>query len=213
MPVLREGDGRPKVERIRGTTGRAGRPDQFCPRRVWTLRRPQRTLCDVVGPVHGGITGSRSSSLTNPDPKALMHMPVAGLLGWLVPGLGHIYLGHRGRGLVFLVTITATFWSGVAIGGVRDTVAPHSRKLWFVAQMGAGGNALSAYALHCRVDPDSARSGRMANQSHWMAADAGVHYTGVAGLLNLLVVFDALGRCVVPAAGQQRERGPPGGAP
>ena len=33
-------------------------------------------------------------------------MPIAGLLAWLAPGLGHLYLGERVRGVVCLITIT-----------------------------------------------------------------------------------------------------------
>lgn len=126
---------------------------------------------------------------------SVFRTPLAGLLAWAVPGLGHIFLGHRGRGLVFLVTITATFWSGVAIGGVRGTVDPHERSLWFVAQLCTGGNTGAAYLLNRAVTPSGERHARTAPKyvpPYWVAAEVGVHYTGVAGLLNLLVVLDAL---------------------
>lgn len=135
-------------------------------------------------------------------------MPIAALLAWLVPGLGHIYLGHRGRGIICLVAIIVTFWSGVAIGGVQSTVAPHARKLWFVAQLGTGGNTLAAYALHCRVSPETSRSSKLAVVAPWSAAEIGVHYTGVAGLLNLLVIFDAVSRAETPV---KRRRSSGGG--
>jgi len=126
-------------------------------------------------------------------PSAL-HAPLAGALTWWLPGLGHIYLGQRTRGLVLMVTITATFWSGIAIGGVRDTVDPDKRKLWFVAQLCSGGNTVAAYVLNLGVTSYSARTGAPVRPSHWMSADVGVHYTGIAGLLNLLVIFDVVGR-------------------
>lgn len=128
------------------------------------------------------------------ETTSIVRMPIAGLLTWLVPGLGHIYLGDRSRGLVLFVAIAATFWAGVAIGGVKGTVAPHSRKLWFVAQLCTGGNTLAAYGLHYAVDPKSARSAKPVFGGHWASAEIGVHYTGVAGLLNLLVMFDAIAR-------------------
>lgn len=128
----------------------------------------------------------------------MFRMPIAAFLAWLVPGLGHIYLGHRGRGIICFVVIIVTFWSGVAIGGVQSTVAPQARKLWFVAQLGTGGNTLAAYALHYRVDPKTARSGTIALVAPWSASEIGVHYTGVAGLLNLLVIFDAVARAERP---------------
>jgi hypothetical protein len=124
----------------------------------------------------------------------MIRMPVAGLLSWILPGLGHIYLRQRARGLICLVTITATFWTGVAVGSVQSTVAPKARKLWFLAQLCTGGNTLAAYALHHNVDPDSARSPKQATTPYWASVDVGVHYTGVAGLLNLLVILDAMSR-------------------
>lgn len=142
--------------------------------------------------------------------KSVLDGPVAGLLAWLIPGLGHIYLGHRGRGLVCLVTITATFWTGVAIGGVHATVDPHERKLWFVAQLCTAGNTLGGYALHRSTMPKAAGKNPTAFTAHWASVDVGIHYTGVAGLLNLLVIFDAVGRAepsLVPGRSRPRRTG------
>jgi TM2 domain-containing membrane protein YozV len=136
----------------------------------------------------------------------VLQAPIAGLLAWLFPGLGHFYLGQRARGLVLLVTITITFWAGVAIGGVRGTVDPQERKLWYVAQLCTGGHTLAATALHKWVD----RGGTPAPPAHWLSADIGVHYTGVAGLLNLLVIFDAIGRA--DPSRQRKGRVPEGAA-
>jgi hypothetical protein len=152
--------------------------------------------------------------LADQDSKSIARMPLAGFLAWLVPGLGHIYLGDRVRGIICLITITLTFWTGVAIGSVQGTVAPKSRKLWFVAQVCSGGHALAAFALHRYVDPASAGSEKLRVAGHWASAEVGVHYTGVAGLLNLLVVFDAIARA--DPSFDRRRRGrppPPGGAP
>lgn len=145
--------------------------------------------------------------------KSALDVPVAGLLAWLIPGLGHIYLGHRARGLVCLVTITATFWTGVAIGGVHATVDPHQRKLWFVAQLCTAGNTLSGYALNRATVPGPAGKDPAVVVAHWASADVGVHYTGVAGLLNLLVILDAIGRAEPRLARRQDDREPPGGIP
>lgn len=144
--------------------------------------------------------------MSQQDHASIVQVPLVGFLSWLVPGLGHIFLGHRARGLVCMVTIIATFWCGVAIGSVQGTVAPHYRKLWFVAQLGTGGNTLAAYALHRAVSPESARSSKPVLVSHWMSAEIGVHYTGVAGLLNLLVILDAMARTEPFKAGGRRRR-------
>ncbi len=143
--------------------------------------------------------------------NGLLTGPIAGLLAWLVPGLGHIYLGHRVRGLVCLVTITVTFWTGVAIGGVQATVDPNERTLWFRAQLCTGGNTLAAYGLHRAVEPRPAAGQRPAVVlAHWLSSEVGVHYTGVAGLLNLLIILDALGRADAPSPKRIRRDHPPG---
>jgi len=143
--------------------------------------------------------------------NALLSGPIAGFLGWLVPGLGHIYLGHRVRGIVCLVTITVTFWTGVAIGGVQGTVDPKERTLWFMAQLCTGGNTLAAYGLHSIVEPHPVAGQRPpAVLAHWLSSDVGVHYTGVAGLLNLLAILDALGRADAPYPKSARRDHPPG---
>ncbi len=135
-----------------------------------------------------------------------MRVPLAGFLSWLVPGLGQIYLGDRLRGLVCLVTITVTFWAGIAIGGVSGTVNPESRTLWFVAQLCSGGNTLGALALLRSIEspPDpNADPNEAPYRGPYLSSEVGVHYTGVAGLLNVLVILDALA-CADPAGGYRR---------
>lgn len=144
--------------------------------------------------------------MANQQLTALTRMPIAGLLAWLVPGLGHLYLGHRGRGLVCLVTITVTFWTGVAIGGVRDTVNPNERKLWFVAQLCTAGNTVAGYALHRGLGTGDPDRNQPVGTAHWASVDVGVHYTGVAGLLNLLIIFDAIARADPSSTAKRRER-------
>ncbi len=118
-----------------------------------------------------------------------------------------------------LVTITATFWTGVAIGSVRGTVDPHKRTLWFLAQLGTAGNALAGYALHRWTVPVAgarfqSRTGNAeTSPSHWASAEVGVHYSGVAGLLNLLVILDAIARAEPSLAARRGKRRPPGGVP
>jgi hypothetical protein len=115
-------------------------------------------------------------------------------LAWLLPGAGHIYLGHRARGIIYLVTIGATFWGGVAIAGVHDTVNPQQRFVWFIGQLCTGSHALVAIALnrHSGIDP------REMVDTSFTSVDIGVVYSGVAGLLNLLAILDALARADAP---------------
>ena len=140
--------------------------------------------------------------MSNDNSLSLLRVPVAGLLAWLVPGLGHIYLGQRLRGVICLVIITITFWSGVAIGGVSGTVNPQKRKLWFFAQLCTGGNAMAAYALNRSVARRSA-DGSAPRTGPYLSAEVGVHYTGVAGLLNVLLILDAMA-CADPTGRYRR---------
>lgn len=144
--------------------------------------------------------------------SSVFRAPLAGLLAWILPGLGHIYLGYRTRGLILMVTITATFWSGVAIGGVAGTVNPQQRKLWFVAQLCTGANTLAAASMTSRVMSALPRSKKPPYLGHWSAGDVGVHYTGVAGLLNLLVILDAVARADAPGPGRRNKRKTPQGS-
>lgn len=118
---------------------------------------------------------------------------VAGLLAWLVPGLGHFYLRQYWRGAVFLAVITVTFWCGVAIGGVVNTVAPRSHPAWFVAELCTAGNSLGGLALR-RSLPEISEKSASPYLATWPADDIGLVYCGVAGLLNVLVVLDAIAR-------------------
>lgn len=126
------------------------------------------------------------------EPLPIMRIPIAGLLGWLVPGLGHVYAGDRTRGFIIMVTIGVTFWTGVAVGGVRSTVDAHRKQLWFMAQICAGTHALGAYAAG-----EASRKGMSEGQlttSRWSSVEVALVYTGVAGLLNVLAILDALVR-------------------
>jgi len=118
---------------------------------------------------------------------------MAGLLAWIVPGLGHLFIGERARGLAILITISVTFWGGVAIGSVRDTVHPQIRKAWFMAQICTGSHALISYkwGQAVRSVPASPDDDTLA---YWKSVETAVVYTGVAGLLNLLAILDAITR-------------------
>jgi hypothetical protein len=54
------------------------------------------------------------------------------VLAWIVPGLGHVWLGRRGRGLVFFVVVMATFVLGITSGGA-STVIDRQQPLSYLA--------------------------------------------------------------------------------
>lgn len=160
---------------------------------------------------------------------------VAGLLAWLVPGMGHVYLGRVKRGVILFITITATFWAGVAVGGVM-TVDSRYDRWWFYAQSLTGAHGLIGWYRQEKVYEDVGRElkidqiapaagGRpdsdqmridsklqekgivLANPSEGVARP----YSGIAGLLNLLCIFDAGILGVMGCCGEPRrdEKNPP----
>jgi len=142
--------------------------------------------------------------------------PLALALAWIVPGAGHAYLGRVWQGAVIFVIVGATFWTGIAIGGVM-TVDSVNERWWFVAQMLTGGHGLVSYQRQQRVWAAvseelnvPAVTARMVQRSPQLAANLDQRlarrglaltppadtvaraYSGVAGMLNLMCMFDAL---------------------
>jgi TM2 domain-containing membrane protein YozV len=143
---------------------------------------------------------------------------VALVLGWLIPGAGHVYLGRHLRGAIIFLIIGATFWAGVAIGGVL-TVDYQNERWWFAGQMLTGMHGIIGWhrqqKLYAELAADSEvglppprgtspqrrdtwtyrLDKRLAEQKLSAVAPADTiarAYAGVAGLLNLMCVFDAV---------------------
>ena len=89
---------------------------------------------------------------------------LAAFLGWLVPGLGHMYQRRWGKGGLFMVCILGTFFYGLSIGGGRVVYAsfrePDFRewRLHYLAQVGVGLPALPAaiQAIRTNASPPKA---------------------------------------------------------
>lgn len=139
----------------------------------------------------------------------------AALLAWLVPGAGHVFLGRTVRGVILFLAIGATFWAGVAVGGVM-TVDSRYDRWWFYAQSLTGVHGLVGWYRQDRVYEDilskvgdaeapSGQDGRPTKQQMQIDTEMkkerivlaspgeGVAraYSGIAGMLNLLCIFDA----------------------
>ena len=148
------------------------------------------------------------------------------VLAWIVPGAGHIYLGRVTRGIVIFVAIAAMFWAGVAFGGVT-TVDRQDERWWFVAQMLTGAHGLvgwqrqqSAYSHareQIRVETTARADGaadirdrielKLIEQDLALTApenNVARAYTGVAGLMNLMCLFDALMLSLMGLKGEPR---------
>jgi hypothetical protein len=175
---------------------------------------------------------------------------LAAFLAWLVPGLGHLYQGRRGKGVLFFVCIVGTFVYGLWLGGGRVVYAsvPSPLTRWqYFCQLGVGLPALPAIVQRERIKdgkeqlvadwfmrpprmvpppnqpegftstdqsgntvhhPDEAAQW---NHDYGDMFELGTVFTVIAGLLNLLVIFDAYGGPLVlpPHDGQQHGNKPP----
>ncbi|MEM7576815.1 MAG: DUF6677 family protein [Planctomycetota bacterium] len=123
----------------------------------------------------------------------------AAVLGWALPGLGHIALGHTTRGLVLAVTIGSIWLGGLLIGGV-SVIDRRDHPAWFIGQMMVAPSwVVDRYhdrlrqAWNQRVGTEP-RVDRGYIPAHGKPEELGTLYTALAGLLNLLAIIDVLYR-------------------
>jgi hypothetical protein len=104
------------------------------------------------------------------------------LASWAIPGAGHLWLGRRTKGLVFLVALPLMFVIGLAIRGrlFPFDLSEPLVALAAVADVGIGIPYLVASAL-----------GYGSGEVRAVTYEYGNAFLIVAGLLNLLVVIDA----------------------
>ena len=136
---------------------------------------------------------------------------IAAFLAWLVPGLGHLYQGRRGKAALYAVCILGLFATGFIFGEgkivlwrwlnpMRDS---ENFQPWYLGQFWTGLVALPAL-----IQATLIHWGRGVILGGWMAepqmevlnglhqrggklVEIGKIYTTIAGLLNLLAIFDA----------------------
>jgi hypothetical protein len=104
------------------------------------------------------------------------------ILGWLIPGAGHVLVKRPFRGLLLFLSITSMFVLGVAMQG--KLYAPNTGEilniLGFIGDLGAGLLYIVARSLDY---------GHAAVQI--ATADYGTKFAVVAGLLNFIAAIDA----------------------
>ncbi|MGD8451246.1 MAG: hypothetical protein PVJ57_05455 [Phycisphaerae bacterium] len=135
----------------------------------------------------------------------------AGVLTWILPGLGHYRLGHRGLALTFFLAISFPYWTGLAFGGIKNSVNPWSNRWLFIAELGTGGYTtvnlfinrhLGNFPPQLLADPkylnkvedDAERKRLLQYISYYPESDVAQIYLATAGLLNILAILDALTR-------------------
>ena len=58
------------------------------------------------------------------EPPPLKLDPLAGVLSYLIPGLGQISQGRIAKGVVFFVALYALFFYGMALGQMKNVYLP-----------------------------------------------------------------------------------------
>ena len=171
-----------------------------------------------------------TSSTDQDRPVSLL----AGILSYLVPGLGQICQGRVGKGLLFMVCLLSLFFTGQAMGGWKNVYIPTSdppawdngfdpppnvrqqrfgqlfRNLYqrwhFVGQFWIGAAAWPAIWQYFELPVPSAETQPFLNRlqrapteneindflvNSDKTPDLGWIYTVIAGVLNILVIYDA----------------------
>ena len=159
-------------------------------------------------------------SNTPPANVELKDPAFSALLAWCVPGLGHLYQGRVRKGLLFFVCLWGTFFCGMALGRFQNVYVA-SGQYAYVCQFFIGLAALPAL-----LQPLSQSMGLQAILGGFQTApdpemlktlheqlgklyEIGSLYTMVAGLLNILAIYDAYAGPVYTHEGNDEEDEPP----
>jgi hypothetical protein len=171
--------------------------------------------------IDGMSTAAASSPPTPPVPRT--YDPFAALLSYLVPGLGQIYQGRFGKGLLFMVCLLGMFFFGMYLGnwknvylplrantgevfGMRWPVALVNDRLAYAGQFWIGAAAWPAilqynekwfvtdqnnpwHAFQKTPSEEELNKLQSEGDKTW---DLAWVYTVIAGVLNILVIYDAL---------------------
>lgn len=129
---------------------------------------------------------SGSSPAPPPESKAVAYpqgnVVVAVLSAWLVPGMGHVYLKRRLRGIAFFVLVIVSVFVGCRLQGNLYQVVP-GQPLTILATLGSMGMGfpyfLLRYGLHYQGDIMGA------------GYEYGTAFLLTGGLMNLLLILDA----------------------
>lgn len=168
------------------------------------------------------------------EPLNLYNRHLAAFLGWLLPGAGHYYQGRKFKAAIYFSSVMMCLVIGLVVSGGRCVYASWNgtEKRWqFALQAGVGLPAIPAAVQGWRKSNGKApllegwffgedRSApfsapldtRQLDDWHQRTAsgfELGTLYTMIAGLLNILAVYDAFsGPLPAPTSGGKKEGSP-----
>lgn len=125
------------------------------------------------------MSPARATTAEKSQPGGLVLLCLA---AWAIPGLGHIWLGRRAKGFIFLVALPLMFAVGLALQGrvFSFDASDILTTLEAAAQLGIG-------VLYFLTGPLRFGKGDVRSVNY----EYGISFLIVAGLLNVLVVIDA----------------------
>lgn len=135
---------------------------------------------------------------------------LAAFLALLVPGWGHFYQGRTAKGCLFLICILGTFIYGWNLGGCKVVYAswrPADKRWQYFCQMWVGVAAwpaavqtgfnqpLGDFMRQPEISPFVRGTNELDewNNTYHGNFELGTVFTMIAGLLNILAIFDAAG--------------------
>ena len=157
---------------------------------------------------------------------------IAGLLAWLIPGLGHYYQRRYHKALIFFLCIMPTFIAGCALASSREVGIARNvywswrtgdTRAWWLAQAPLGiaaiPSCIQAWQINSGQTPIFGRfmappklhggdqRGRLPVldeiRQKMPHFELGTYLTVIACLMNILVIFDAVDG---PFAGRRKEK-------
>lgn len=107
---------------------------------------------------------------------------LAPVLGWIIPGAGHLIQKKWGRGLLLMASVVVLFVLGIAMGGkiYHPNTGDLLDMLGFIGDLGVGG----LYAIGRGMDLGTTAIA-------YAVADYGTKFIVIAGLLNVMSMVDA----------------------
>ena len=132
------------------------------------------------GPPSRSEAGAEAEAAPAAAPRGNRYL--AALLAWLVPGLGHVYLGRWLRGLTFCALVASAALVGVTLDG-KLWRPEAGRPLSYLATPGAMGLGAGYFVLRTGMG----YRGDVTAAGH----EYGSAFLLTAGLMNVLLVLDA----------------------
>jgi hypothetical protein len=113
------------------------------------------------------------------------------IIGWILPGLGHISLGQKRRGFLIMGGVLFLVVCGVLIGGI-DAVDHKNDGLWFIPQVWGGLIVVGIDVLNQALIAPLPVVEKVTRVGLSHANEIGTLFIAMAGLMNFVVLLDLI---------------------